>query len=189
VSDLPAALQDRLVFRSHEAEGCVSWVWYSPCDAYRYGLSRVWDAGQPSLLFIMLNPSTADEHRNDPTVARCETRARRMGFGAVMIANLFAFRATRPADLKLAQEPNGPENDAVLAHWSGVADMTVAAWGVHGSHLDRAGQLAIQLPERTFHLGLTKAGHPRHPLYVSFDTQVVKWPLEARYPVVPLTID
>ena len=185
MTDLPAAMQDRLVFRSHEVEGCLSRVWYSPCDAYRYGLSRVWDGARPSLLFIMLNPSTADEHRNDPTVARCESRARAMGFGAVMIANIFAFRATRPADLKQAQDPNGAENDAVLAHWSALADMTIAAWGVHGSHLDRAKMLAAQLPERTYHLGLTKAGHPRHPLYVSFATQPATWPLEARYSVDP----
>lgn len=160
----------------------MSRVWYSPCDAYRYGLSREWDATLPSVLFVMLNPSTADEHRNDPTVARCEIRARRMGFGAMMISNIFAFRATRPDDLKKAHTPVGPLNDAVLAAWSHSASMTVAAWGAHGAHQGRAAEIARSLPSRTYHLGLTKHGHPRHPLYVSFDTQPALWAPDARYP-------
>lgn len=182
MTDLPRELHDGLVFRSHEAEGCLSRVWYSPCNRYRYGLSRVWDAAGAPLLFVMLNPSTADERRNDPTVARCETRARRMGYGAVMIANIFAFRATRPADLKRAEAPVGALNDAVLAHWAERAGMTIAAWGAHGAYLDRARQVARGLPGQVAHLGLTRAGHPRHPLYVSFDTHPVLWHQPDRYP-------
>ncbi|MFP7569707.1 DUF1643 domain-containing protein [Marivita sp. S2033] len=175
MTDLPANLCDRLVCRTHEGEDCVSRVWYSPCGHYRYGLSRLWNADQRSVLFIMLNPSTADEHRNDPTVARCETRARRMGFGAVMIANIFAFRATKPADLKRAAEPVGPFNDAVLEHWSDRAGLIIAAWGAHGAYQGRALTVARRLPAAAHHLGLTKHGHPRHPLYVSFDTAPVAW--------------
>ncbi|SHH48970.1 DUF1643 domain-containing protein [Marivita hallyeonensis] len=166
----------------HASEGCVSRVWYSPCDAYRYGLSRVWDKRLPSVLFVMLNPSTADEHRNDPTVARCEIRARRMGYGAMMVANIFAFRATKPADLKLAEDPVGADNDAVLRSWVDAADLTVAAWGAHGAHRDRATEVARSLPENACHLGLTKHGHPRHPLYVSFETNPTVWPRETRSP-------
>lgn len=164
-----------MVVRSHDAGGCLSRVWYSPCDLYRYGLSRVWDATRPSLLFIMLNPSTADEHRNDPTVARCEERARRMGHGAMMIANIFAFRATKPADLKRAEAPVGRLNDAVLDCWSRAADSTIAAWGAHGTHRNRGAEVAAALPEHVHHLGLTQAGHPRHPLYVSFATAPQPW--------------
>lgn len=181
MTDLPDDLGRAMVSRSHEADGCLSRVWYSGCDRYRYGLSRVWDAARPSLLFIMLNPSTADEFRNDPTVARCEIRARRMGFGAMMVANLFAFRATRPADLKRAQHPVGDLNDAVLRHWADRADTTIAAWGVHGTLLDRARQVSVGLPAATRHLGLTKAGHPRHPLYVALDTEPAEWRPEERY--------
>lgn len=181
MTDLPDDLRQALVFRQHAAEGCVSRVWYSPCERYRYGLSRVWDRTAGSVLFVMLNPSTADEFRNDPTVARCETRARRMGFGAVMIANLFAFRATRPTDLKRAAAPVGPLNDRILAHWTNSADLTIAAWGAHGAHLDRACKYAQSLPDRVSHLGLTKAGHPRHPLYVAFETQPQPWPRADRY--------
>lgn len=178
---LPADLHQNLVFRSHEADGCLSRVWYSRCDTYRYGLSRVWEPQEPAVLFIMLNPSTADEHRNDPTVARCETRARVMGFGGVMIANLFAFRATRPKDLKLAPLPVGDQNDPVLAAWSQSADLVVAAWGVHGGHQDRARQVARLLTGNVRHLGLTRDGHPRHPLYVAFSTKPEPWPAEERY--------
>lgn len=177
---LPDALHDDLVFRSHEADGCVSRVWYSPCDAYRYGLSREWDSGLPSVLFLMLNPSTADEFRNDPTVARCEIRARRMGYGAMMVANIFAFRATKPADLKRAEEPVGALNDAVLQSWSQSAGMTIAAWGAHGAHKGRAAEVSQVLPDNAYHLGLTKDGHPRHPLYVSFATQPELWRREDR---------
>jgi hypothetical protein len=182
MTELPADLNNTLVHRAHEAEGCLSRVWYSPCDAYRYGLSRVWDARKSALLFIMLNPSTADEHRNDPTVARCETRARAMGFGGVMIANLFAFRATRPQDLKRAALPVGDANDRLLDAWAGTAAMTVAAWGVHGSHQGRAQQVARGLKGDLHHLGLTKDGHPRHPLYVPFATVPAPWPQTQRYP-------
>lgn len=159
----------------------MSRVWYSHCDAYRYGLSRAWDAALPSVLFVMLNPSTADEYRNDPTVARCETRARRLGFGGMMIANIFAFRATRPGDLKKAKAPVGPLCDDILRVWSGKAAMIVAAWGAHGTHHGRALEIARSLPDQTYHLGLTKDGHPRHPLYVSFDTQPAHWAPHTRY--------
>lgn len=182
MTDLPSELHKALVYRAHEAEGCLSRVWYSDCDQYRYGLSRVWNTDTPPLLFIMLNPSTADEHRNDPTVARCETRARSMGYGGVMIANIFAFRATRPQDLKLADAPVGALNDAVLTHWTRQAGMTIAAWGVHGGHQNQAPKVAQTLDGPLYHLGLTKDGHPRHPLYVSFATQPAEWRPEDRYP-------
>ena len=182
MTDLPPALHDALVYRSHAAAGCVSQVWYSPCDLYRYGLSRVWDAAKPAILFVMLNPSTADEHRNDPTVARCETRARVMGFGGVMIANIFAFRATHPRDLKQADAPVGDHNDAVLAHWTDRAGMVVAAWGVHGGYQGQGASVARQIGGALHHLGLTKHGHPRHPLYVSLSTQPVAWRIADRYP-------
>lgn len=181
MTDLPAALHDTMLFRSHSDAGCVSRVWYSPCQHYRYGLSRLWDSQSAAVLFIMLNPSTADELRNDPTVARCETRARQMGFGGVMIANLFAFRATQPRDLKRAKEPKGVLNDQVLQHWVREAGLTIAAWGVHGAYCQRGAEVAAHIPADLYHLGLTKHGHPRHPLYVSFETQPAPWPKTERY--------
>ena len=169
-----------MIRRSHSRDGTYSEAFYSPCEAYRYGLSRRWSEAAP-VLFVMLNPSTATELANDPTIHRCETRARAMGAGGVRIANLFGFRATRPEDLKRAEDPVGPDNDALLLDWHTDAQMTVAAWGVHGAHLGRAARLAAQMGP-LWHLGLTQAGHPRHPLYVPYRTAPLPWPASSRYP-------
>lgn len=173
--DWTAEFPDRLVERRHQSDTSVSIALYSPCETYRYGLGRQWEAQRPPVLFVMLNPSTATELRNDPTIERCERRARAMGFGGVMIANLFAFRATQPADLKRAADPVGPLNDAVVQQWHALSGKTVAAWGVHGAHLNRAETFTDLLPGPLFHLGLTKAGHPRHPLYVSYTIKPILW--------------
>ncbi|MCE0505622.1 DUF1643 domain-containing protein [Roseivivax sp. GX 12232] len=162
-----------MIRRSHDTGETRSEALYSPCERYRYGLARRWSEAPP-VLFVMLNPSTATELRNDPTIQRCETRARAMGAGGVRIANLFAFRATRPADLKAAEDPVGPENDALLADWAQASSMTVAAWGVHGAHLNRAEAVRARLGA-LWHLGLTKAGHPRHPLYVPYTVTPRRW--------------
>ncbi|WP_425099898.1 DUF1643 domain-containing protein [Tropicibacter sp. S64] len=170
-----------MIERQAEAEGVRSMALYSPCETYRYGLARVWDAALPGVLFVMLNPSTADEHRNDPTIERCQRRAQAMGCGAVRIANLFAFRATRPEDLRRAADPVGPQNEGLLRAWSGAAALTVAAWGVHGTFLGQAARIAPLLQGDVRHLGLTKGGHPRHPLYVSYKVNPTEWPRESRY--------
>ncbi|MBV2360182.1 DUF1643 domain-containing protein [Thalassococcus sp. CAU 1522] len=159
--------------------GVASRALYSPCGAYRYGLERRWAAGR-GLLCIMLNPSTATEAANDPTIERCQRRAVALGFGAVRIANLFGFRATRPADLKRAADPVGPANDALLAQWTAEADMVLAAWGVHGALAGRGRRVAAALRGDVRHLGLTRDGFPRHPLYVSYDVQPQAWSQEER---------
>ncbi|MDU8911714.1 DUF1643 domain-containing protein [Aestuariicoccus sp. MJ-SS9] len=170
-----------MIERRHRSDDSASLALYSECEAYRYGLERVWDSGHGALAFVMLNPSTATELRNDPTIERCERRARAMGYGGLRIVNLFAFRATQPADLRRAADPVGAENDAILVEWCGGARDVIAAWGVHGALLGRAAEVAPLLPPQTLHLGLTKAGHPRHPLYVSYARQPAPRPLAARY--------
>jgi hypothetical protein len=172
-----------MIEREHSAGGVTSRAYYSPCERYRYGLERVWGQG-PSLLYVMLNPSTADERRNDPTIERCQRRAVQLGFGAMRIANLFAWRATRPEDLRKARTPVGSENDALLRAWHDEADMTLAAWGVHGALMGRGPALAAALPGALHHLGLTRDGHPRHPLYVSYQTTPAPWPGAERYPAM-----
>lgn len=153
---------------------------YSECGCYRYGLRRIWSDG-PELLFVMLNPSTATEEKNDPTIERCQRRAKQLGFGALRIANLFAFRATHPSDLRQADDPQGPENALLLAKWSGAAAMTIAGWGTHGALMGQAAAVAPILEGDVRHLDLTKDGHPRHPLYVSYATQPLPWPKAQRY--------
>lgn len=168
-----------MIERRHSVDGCASRALYSPCARYRYALERHWGEG-PALLFVMLNPSTATEVQNDPTIARCESRARRMGLGGVMIGNLFAFRATRPADLRAAEAPEGTDNADSLGDMMDRAGMTIAAWGVHGALRGAAGAFA-RTDRPLWHLGLTKAGHPRHPLYVPNDRTPCLWPSDLRY--------
>ena len=96
-----------MIIRGFQKGDAASRAWYSPCGVYRYRLERVWAPGA-LLACIMLNPSTATEERNDPTIERCERRARALGFGGLSVVNLFAFRATYPADLRRAADPVGP---------------------------------------------------------------------------------
>ena len=177
-----------LIQRSHSAGGIDSTAVYSVCERYRYELTRVWDEEAPRLLYVMLNPSTADETQNDPTIERCQRRAVRNGFGAMRICNLFAWREASPAALKRAGAPEGGHNEAALAEAARWANAILCAWGVHGAHRDahlRATALLSESGTPLFHLGLTQAGHPRHPLYVSYDVTPAPWApaAEAAQPV------
>jgi len=166
-----------MIIRRHTGEAAISTAVYSDCELYRYSLSRIWGEGA-RIMFVMLNPSTADEQRNDPTVERCERRARNLGYGGFRITNIFAWRATDPRDMRRAADPIGPDNDAVLTEGAVWADRIIAAWGVHGAHLGRGGAVARLLADGTtplFHLGLSKAGHPRHPLYLPYHQEPVPW--------------
>ena len=155
---------------------------YSECEAYRYALTRVWAAEGRRVLFLMLNPSKATEVQNDPTVERCERRARALGYGGMRVVNIFAFRATDPRDLKAAADPAGPDNDRAIRDGVLWADEVIAAWGAHGAHLGRGAAVAALLQGdagRVFHLGLSKAGHPRHPLYIAYTRRPEPWAAEA----------
>lgn len=151
---------------------------YSDCEKYRYTLTRVWDDAGTKALFVMLNPSTATEVQNDPTVERCERRARALGFGAFRVTNIFAWRDTDPQKMRKAADPVGPENDAAIRDGSFWADQVICAWGTHGAHLDR-GPAVEELLRRTnrplYHLGLSQAGHPKHPLYIAYSQQPELW--------------
>lgn len=155
----------------------VSEAVYSDCERYRYLLTRVWGPGRKAL-FVMLNPSTATEAQNDPTVERCERRARSLGFGAFRVTNIFAFRATDPRRMRAEADPVGPENDAAILESVAWADAILCAWGNHGLHLDRGPAVERMLRAagaRLTHLGLTGQGQPRHPLYVGYDRQPEGW--------------
>lgn len=154
---------------------------YSDCERYRYLLTRVWATG-PRALFVMLNPSTATEQQNDPTVERCERRARALGFGAFRVTNIFAFRATDPKVMRAEIDPVGPANDTAIRDSARWANLTVCAWGNHGLHLGRGGHVERLLRETgvpLHHLGLTGVGEPRHPLYVGYTEQPQPWQPQA----------
>jgi hypothetical protein len=167
-----------MITRTHTKDDAPSVATYSNCEHYRYALTRTWDPNAARVNFLMLNPSTATEVQNDPTVERCERRARALGFGAFRVTNIFAYRATDPRDMRAAADPIGAENDAAIldaAQWAG---RVVCAWGTHGAHLARGAVVEALLRETglpLLHLGLSKAGHPKHPLYISYATQPEPW--------------
>jgi hypothetical protein len=165
--------------KSHQDLLRRSWAVYSDCGTYRYDLQREWEGGQGKLCFVMLNPSTATEVQNDPTVERCERRARAMGFGAFRVTNIFAYRATDPKDMRRAADPIGPENDTAILNAAAWADQIICAWGTHGAYLDRGPQVQRLLQGyRLYHLGLSQAGAPKHPLYIGYSVQPILWEID-----------
>jgi len=148
---------------------------FSPCRAYRYSLWRIWSDVMPVVGFIGLNPSTADETVNDPTIRRCMRFAKDWGYGGLIMLNLFAFRSTDPKGLRTVDDPVGPENDGHLCTQSEMCAKMIAAWGIHGAYLDRGAQVQQMLSGNLWHLGLTKDGFPRHPLYLRADIEPMRF--------------
>jgi hypothetical protein len=140
---------------------------------YRFELWRRWSSG-PFCMFVCLNPSTADETKNDPTVTRCINYAKAWGFGAFLMTNLFAFRATDPRVMKREADPVGVGNDDTLIRLAAKAGIVVAGWGAHGGHLGRSAEVRAMLPN-LHALALTEkprgtaSVEPRHPLYLKAD--------------------
>ena len=183
----------------------------SPCGTYRYRLSREWrlhplpaqwemwteEDGSPALdgegkqigeplacVFVMLNPSTADNQADDPTIRRCVAFAQRLGFDKLIVVNLFAFRATDPKAIIRAppdSDPVGHENQRHINRALDEAGMIVCAWGAHGGHLDQDETMLGWIESANWKnapvvaLGLTADGFPRHPLYLRADAEPVPY--------------
>lgn len=147
-------------------------------DRYRYRLWRRWDDSLPTVGWIMLNPSTADATQDDATIRRCIGFAKAWGFGGIEVANLFAYRATDPKQLKVISDPIGPLNDEFLRDLRGRAALVIAAWGQHGTYLCRDKHVKMSFRMGTGNLAylkLTKGGHPSHPLYLKGDLKPIPW--------------
>lgn len=132
-------------------------------------MDRIWDRDKGIVAFIGLNPSTADEMVNDPTITRLVNYTRSWGFGGLVMLNLFAFRATKPRDLKKAADPVGPENDLYIHENIQDMAMVVGAWGNGGSWRDRGREVMAMIKNNGIDLHclrVTKAGQPEHPLYL-----------------------
>jgi len=146
----------------------------SPCLQYRYTLTRVWDEYRPRVLWVMLNPSTADGDTDDPTIRKCVGFARRWDAGAIEVVNLYAFRATDPRALRAAGSPVGPENDARIAAAVGRADVILCAWGAHEPastpRTERVRALIGGRGRVAYCLGRAAGGQPRHPLMLAYVT-------------------
>lgn len=150
---------------------------FSACRRWRYLLWRRWDELKPIANFLMLNPSTADEVQLDPSCTRARNYAERWGFGAVLITNIFGWRATDPEEMKSAKDPVGRGNDAAILRAARESKLVVCAWGNHGAYLDRAAEVIALLKRRRIPLHALRvngAGHPAHPLYLPGTLQPVK---------------
>lgn len=171
---------------------------FSVDRTYRYVLTRFWPGGTGVASFVGLNPSTATETEDDPTVRKCMGFARSWACSGMVMLNAFAFRATDPRKMMKAGDPVGPENDAYLRAWLWMPspfDTAIACWGVHGAHRDRGKHVHQLLREecgdqqqpvemdagprrphdRLFTFGFTKDGHPKHPLYLAGATPLQRW--------------
>ena len=143
---------------------------FSSDRLYRYLLWRVWDKDKRSALFIGLNPSTADENVDDPTIRRCVDFAMRWGNGGLVMANLFAYRATNPKELKCIVDPIGRDNDDYILSAHKAAGITILAWGNGGLYLGRGDDVAKMLLGCA-RLRITRQGQPQHPLYLPKNTR------------------
>lgn len=150
-----------------------------PRAVYRYSLGRTWGFGKGLVNFLMLNPSTADQHVDDPTIRRCIAFAMDWGYRQLTITNLFALRSTDPGALYSHQAPIGPENDAMIRQVAEVAEQIVCAWGVVGAFRDRGRHVLDMLSEfgrdRVYCFGKTKGDAPKHPLYLPGTSRLERW--------------
>ena len=147
---------------------------FSRCDTWRYLLWRMHHPRGRLLGMGMLNPSTADELRDDPTIARCHRLAGKLGYPGLIVWNLFAYRATDPKALRQAADPVGPESDAAIDLALSLCHSTVLAWGNHGALGGRGGAVMARCmasDTRLSVLGTTRQAEPRHPLYLPGDVR------------------
>lgn len=161
--------------------GWRSWADLSDDRVYRYALGRTWDDTLGQVVFIGLNPSTADETLNDPTIRRCIGFAKAWGYGSLVMLNLFALRATDPKGLRIALDPIGyPRNDQEISRYARQSALVVAAWGADEFAIQR-GQVVVEQIRyqgdgyKLHHLGRTKHGQPKHPLYLAKTTDLQRW--------------
>lgn len=154
---------------------------FSPCERYRYDLTRIWQPELPLAAWIMLNPSTADADKLDPTIRRCCGFTRDWGYGGLVVLNLYAWRETDSSRLFATPDPVGKETDSWILLWlrDKRIKQVVCAWGAHAEfeRVDRLRELLRTARRRVpvSCLGLTKAGQPKHPLYLRKDTDRLTW--------------
>lgn len=167
-----------MIKRTHIAEdGTKSLAIYTDCEQYRFILTRKWSkTGQRHIAFIGLNPSTATEYQNDPTVARCINYAKAWGYDSMTMLNAFGYRSTDPKGLKSVADPNGKGNDRYILKECRTADFILLCWGTHAALNNRSEELLKKLRtlDKPLHcLKLTQAGLPSHPLYLRKDLKPI----------------
>lgn len=176
------------LFPNEPTNGTMISEWFGDSDSgavfdemrrYRYSLWRRWETGcdmSRMAIWICLNPSIANEESNDPTVKRCINFSKRWEYGGYVMLNAFAFVQTKRLLMLKEPQPIGFRNDDAIGWFAGRGGITIAAWGNEGSHLARSLQLRGRLQGHLiYHLGVTKQGEPKHPLYLRSDTVPVLW--------------
>ena len=151
---------------------------FSKCFKYRYSLTKKFNTGKGKLLFILLNPSKATEKVYDATIIRCEKRSKLLAYKQFRVCNLFAFRTTKPTELKKVSNPVGSLNNMFLKTSIKWSDKIICSWGRFGT-LHKRDLEVIQIIKKyrtpVFHLGLTKNNQPKHLLYISYNKILTKW--------------
>ena len=159
------------------------WACFSKNEKYRYLLGRHISDSPSRLLFVMLNPSTADEEEPDPTINKCMEIARTQGFGELEVVNLYAFRTPHPSVLWQSRKPIGARNDRYIREALSRANKVILAWGYRVSENVKRKKRAHKVmrmvrkftPRRPYHLGFTKKKEPKHPLYLPPSTPLKRW--------------
>ncbi|RMA66554.1 DUF1643 domain-containing protein [Ulvibacter antarcticus] len=146
---------------------------FSDDRVYRYALWRIWDSNLPIVNIIGLNPSTANENINDPTMRRCISFSKSWGYGGFYMTNLFAFRTPYPKELLKVDEPIGKKNDFWIMEIANKADKVVLAWGVNGDFHMRNERVIKMLNRKVYCIDKTKYGHPKHPLYLKSNLELI----------------
>ena len=150
---------------------------FSACRNYRYVLWRRcwwWSEYDQQVMFVGLNPSTADETEDDPTIRRCIGFAKSWGYSGLLMMNAFAFRATSPKVMMAADDPVGPDNDEAFGYRRSQVGLIVAAWGNHCSK-ERELEVLRAINHPVFCLGHNQSGSPKHPLYIKATTHPVPY--------------
>ena len=146
----------------------------SDCRSYRFALWRTWDETKKYAMIIGLNPSTADEIEDDNTITRCINFSKSWGYGGLCMANLFAFRATNPMQIRNINNPIGDKNDEYIIDLAKNAGIVIAAWGNHGIYMNRANHIK-NIISNLHYLALNKTGEPKHPLYLKSNSIPIKF--------------
>jgi hypothetical protein len=174
IATRPARTTSGAGVRPREGAPLLRGARFSACGRYRFTLTRRWAADGGTVAFVLLNPSTADARCEDPTIRRCMGLARSWGYGGIEVVNLFAWRATRPRDLRGAAHPESAGNERAVLRAARRADLIVVAWGNHGAWRAAGAAMLGRLRRARLSLaclGWTRLGQPRHVLYLRRDVR------------------
>jgi len=172
-----------MINRTHSTLFQTSAATFSDCKQYRYLLSRVWDKSLPSVCYLMMNPSTATEVDNDATIERCQRRATLLGYGSIVIVNMFPYRETHSFKLKDVSNLIGDQVAADDAIADAVSDcaITICGWGEHNEVIGPRAKAVYEilsergLAHKLHALNINRDGSPQHPLYVAYAKQPISW--------------